>query len=195
MNGNKLTIIVLMVFLIVTGSCGYLARYDGPYKGKVIDADTVKPIEGVVVLGVWYKETPTPAGAVSSYYDARETVTDKNGEFEIPGMGLKILSTVAPMSVLIFKAGYEYIGLGPWESFQESEYYKKKVKWEGKKAIIPLRKLTMDERKKSGTFPSLPPSEAQLDKVRLMLKEINKEAIERRLDPIDIWHGKKVWEQ
>jgi hypothetical protein len=181
------------LLLIVTGGCGYLMRYDGPYKGKVVDADTGKPIEGVVVLGEWYKETPTPAGAVSSYYDARETVTDKNGEFEIPGMGLKILSTVAPMNVLIFKAGYEYIDV-PWVSFQIDEILKQKIAWKGKKAIIPLRKLTTEERKKSGTFPSTPPTEAPLDKVRLMLKEINKEAMERGLELIDSWRGEKVWE-
>jgi hypothetical protein len=169
------------LLLIVTGGCGYLMRYDGPYKGKVVDADTGKPIEGVVVLGEWYKETPTPAGAVSSYYDARETVTDKNGEFEIPGKELKILSTVAPMSVLIFKVGYEYIGPGPWDSFKIDPIFKKKIAWEGKKAIIPLRKLTMEERNKQGSpdFSSQVPGE----KMELMLKEINKDRSERGLDP------------
>lgn len=184
MRGKGFLIIFIMLLLIVTAGCGYLMRYDGPYngpyKGKVVDADTGNAIEGVVVLGVWYKETPTPAGAVSSYYDARETVTDKNGEFEIPEMGLKILSTVAPMNVLIFKAGYEYIDV-PWVSFQIDKMLKQKIAWEGKKAIIPLRKLTMDERNQKGSpdFSSHVPGE----KMGLMLKEINKDRAERGLDP------------
>jgi hypothetical protein len=190
MKGNRFLIIFIVLLLIVMDGCGYLARYDGPYKGKVVDADTGKPIEGVVVLGVWYKETPTPAGAVSSYYDARETVTDKNGEFEIPGMGLKVLSTVAPMNVLIFKAGYKYES-GLWESLKDSDYYKRKVKWEGKKAIIPLKKLTMEERVKQIGPPSLP-SEAPFEKVRLMLLEIDKNDAERGLPTRKIWKGKKI---
>ena len=191
MKGNRFLIILIVLLLIAAAGCGYLARYDGPYKGKVVDADTGKPIEGVVVLGVWYKETPTPAGAVSSYYDARETVTDKNGEFEIPGMGLQVLSRVAPMDVLMFKAGYEYIGLGPWESFKVDPIFKKKIVWEGKKAIIPLRKLTMEERKRQGS-PSDPPTGAEFDKVKLMLREINKDRVERGLPARQIWDGKKL---
>lgn len=180
MQGNRFLIILIMLLLIVMGSCGYLARYDGPYKGKVVDADTGKPIEGVVVLGVWYKETPTPAGAVSSYYDARETVTDKNGEFEIQGMGLKILSTVAPMNVLIFKAGYEYIDV-PWVSFQIDEMLKQKIVWKGKKAIIPLRKLTMEERKSRLFGKENVPDEKQ----RLLIRELNKERLSLGLTPYE----------
>ena len=186
-----ITIIVIMISL----GCASAIRYDGPYEGRVIDIDTGEPIEGVVVLGEWSREHITPGGAVSEYYDARETVTDKNGEFSIPGQGLLIASNITPMDVLIFKAGYEYIGFAPWASFKKGLLLSKKIKWEGDKAIIPLKKLTMEERRKAGTFPSTPPSEAPLDKVSLMLEEINKEAIERGLEPIDIWRGEKVWEK
>jgi hypothetical protein len=177
---------------------------DGPYKGRVIDADTRQPIEGVVVLGVWYKEYPSAAGAVSSYYDAEETVTDKNGDFEIKGKGLLILSFVGEMDILIFKAGYAYIGLGPWDSLKnegwkgyEDSYdpvknitihkaiydQKTMVKWEGDKAIIPLRKLTTEERRKSGppSRPSIP-----LRKMKLLTSEINKERLKLKLEPFDL---------
>ncbi len=59
---------------------------------------TLKPasqLKGVVVLGVWYKELPSPGGTVGSYFDAQETVTNKNGDFEVQGLGLQIFSTVA----------------------------------------------------------------------------------------------------
>ena len=71
-------------------------------------------------------------------------------------MGLEVMSNVTPMDVLIFKAGYEYLG-SPWESLKKSKYLieKRKIKWEGNKAIIPLKKLTMEERRKQGT-PSFP---------------------------------------
>jgi len=71
-------------------SC-YPVRYDGPYKGKVDRRPIRAADRGSGRSGVWYKVAATVAGGVSSYYDAQETVTDKNGEFEIKGLGLKIL--------------------------------------------------------------------------------------------------------
>lgn len=192
----KIKIISLscILFLLLAGCC-YPVRYDGPYKGRVIDADTGQPIEGVVVLGVWYKVAVTPAGGVSSYYDAAETVTDKSGNFEIRGLGLMILTNVDVMDVLIFKAGYQYMGSGPWDSFKEDKILRKRIKWDDERAIIPLRKLTVEERRRSMTFPPLPPGGASIEKVRLMLKEINKDAIERGVDIIDTWKGGKVYEK
>jgi hypothetical protein len=185
----RIWIIVLCFHLILLSSC-YAARIDGPYRGRVIDADTREPIEGVVVLGTWDRETPTVAGAVHRYYDATETVTDKNGEFEIKGLGVLLMSNIIPMEVLIFKAGYEYWGLGPWSGLKKGYLSSKTVKWEGDKAIIPLKKLTMEERKKSGGPPD-PPSEAPLEKVILMLREIDKNDKERGLETRGIWKGQK----
>jgi len=168
--------ILIFVSILAILPCAYGMRYDGPYSGRVIDADTGMPIEGAVVLGVWNTEKATPGGAVHDFYDARETLTDKNGDFELPGMGVKILSNVTPMDVLIFKAGYEHIGLYPWASLKEDILLRKKIKWEGKKAIIPLNKLTMEERRKrilgKENFP--------IYKQKYFVNELNKEYFEAK---------------
>lgn len=171
---------IIFVILMISG-CAYGIRYDGPYSGRIIDAETGQPIEGAVVLGVWYREIVTPGGATHNFYDAKETVTDKNGEFTIAGQGLLVLSNVIPMDVLIFKAEYEYLE-SPWESLKKSEYLiqKMKIKWEGEKAIIPLKKLTMEERKKRWT-PSRP--NIPIEKMELMTQEINKERVDQGLKP------------
>jgi hypothetical protein len=143
-----------------------------------VDADTGKPIDGVVVLGVWNKEYPTAAGGVTKFYDAMEIVTDKNGEFEISGQGLRILSFLEPVKILIFKAGYEYVS-GSWDSLKESYLYKEKIKWEGNKAIISLKKLTAEERLRRGDPPFIAPAE----KMKLMLQEFSKNRVERGLEP------------
>ncbi len=166
-----LRIFVFLFLMAITTSC-YPARYDGPYKGKIIDAETGAPIEGVVILGVWYKETPTVAGAVSSFYDASETVSDKNGDFEIKGLGLKIFSNVTPMNVVIFKAGYEHISTS-WDLFKENDSYKKKIKWDGEKALIHLRKWTIEERR--NRFGDYYLGGVPDEKQRLLLQEIEKE--------------------
>jgi hypothetical protein len=163
--------VVTIALLGISGCFMYVVRYDGEHRGRVIDADTGGPIEGVVILGVWNTVHVSPGGGVSYYYDARETVTDENGEFSIPGMGLRILSRLEPMDVWIFKAGYRYTG-GPWPSLHLG--YGSKVKWEGEKAIIPLKKLTIEERKR-GYSPPGPPTEAQrAKKAQRYMEEINK---------------------
>lgn len=184
---RKILLILILTSLVlsVTSCYGFaVIRKDGPYEGKVIDADTGGPIEGVVVLGEWGREHISPGGATHTFYDAKETITDKNGEFYIEGMGLKILSNVTPMDVLIFKAGYKYFG-SPWESLKKSKYLiaKKKIKWEGDKVIIPLKKLTMEERKKEGppSRPTIP-----INKMTLLTREINKERIAIGLTPFGL---------
>lgn len=168
---TKVSVYIFSIFFIVmiNGSC-YPVRYDGPYKGKIVDAETDQPIEGVVVLGIWYKQTATPAGGVSSYYDATETVTDRFGEFEIRGLGLKVLSNVEPMDVLIFKAGYEYIGLRLWGTLKKEEIHKN-ITSDKNRVLIPLRKLAIEERRKKHADKETIPDEKQ----RLLIKELNKE--------------------
>jgi len=179
MKNKILSILMIMVTMTVTSGCANAVRVDGPYEGRILDAETGQPIEGVVVLGVWNTEMATPAGATHKFYDAKETVTDKNGDFSMQGMGFEILSNVTPMDVLIFKAGYEYES-GSWNSLKK---YAKNIKWEGNKAIIPLKRLTMEERVKQGS-PDYP-SEAQEEKKKLMLREINKDRAERGLKPVN----------
>jgi len=175
---RKILLILILATLVVSVTSCYgfaTIRKDGPYEGRVIDVDTGQPIEGVVVLGDWSREHISPGGAVHTFYDAQETVTDKNGDFRIEGMGLKILSNVTPMDVLIFKAGYEYFE-SPWESLKKSKYLiaKKKIKWEGSKAIIPLRKLTIEERRKQ-SIPYPPDEAIKEGKASLILEEIEKD--------------------
>lgn len=173
----KKSILIIACILIFLPSCIYAVRYEGDYRGKVIDADTNEPIEGVVVLGVWYKEYTGAPGAIHKFYDARETVTDKNGEFSIPGMGLMIISNVIAR-FSIFKAGYFYNDYTSWETFSKGN------------VIIRLKKLTMEQWRKGVRLPD-PPSEAPLEKVILMLREIDKHDKKRGLERRGIWNGEK----
>ena len=149
-------------------SIGY---YEGSYHGKVIDSKTLEPIEGAVVLGVWHKEYLGAGGAVYEFYDARETLTDKNGEFTMKGMGPRVLTHLEKTRLVIFKAGYEDIGAS-WESLKKSMYYTDRVKWEGNKAIIPMDKWSMEQRRERF---SVRPAALPNEKLKLLLEEIKKE--------------------
>ena len=165
-----LGLILLFLFVVV-----YPPRYEGTYHGQVVEAETGVPIAGAVVLGVWDRESLTVAGGVDRFYKAREVLTDANGDFTLPGMGPLIMSNIVPANIVIFKAGYEYLGPYYWETLTIDEIVRKRVRWEGEKAIISLKKLTLEERKKqstglAGSFPQ--------EKQKLLIRELNKESVE-----------------
>jgi hypothetical protein len=177
----KITLMICVLVSILNATTSFAATF----KGKIIDGETMGPIEGVVVLGTWYTAQFSPAGATHNFYDARETVTDKNGEFSIPGMGV-VMSNPESMHILIFKAGYEYLNV-PWVSLKRDFLLREKIKWEGSKAIVPLKRLTLEGRNRRGTpsRPSIP-----IDKMKLMTEEVNKERMQRGLKPL--WITRKL---
>jgi len=103
---KKLCLTIAVFFLITTNVMGadFLYHSDGPYRGKVVDLETGEPIEGAVVAGAWVLEFNfTP------FCDAKETVTDKNGEFLLPKASCFTLWPLAQMGrldIIVFKPGY-----------------------------------------------------------------------------------------
>lgn len=76
---------IFLAVLLTSFSISYAELYSGgPWRGRVIDADTKEPIEGAVVVAIWKREYDTPAGGSSRFHDAKETLTDEGGRFEIP---------------------------------------------------------------------------------------------------------------
>ena len=76
-------VIAVMLFLLIVSQSACAA--DRTFRGKVIDAETLKPIEGAVVVAIWRKTRAGIAGADTRFKDAKETLTDKNGEWTIVG--------------------------------------------------------------------------------------------------------------
>lgn len=181
--GKAIAGFIAMLILATNVGCLYAVRYDGDYHGKVVDEETREPIEGAVVLGTWAVYHFGVAGGYSTFYDAREAVTDKNGEFTISGQGLRIMSSVEPMYALIYKAGYTYYQAG-WDNLKTAEFNRKNVKWEGEIPVFPLRKLTEKDRRNDVDgflIPSLPDMETNRE--FKIIQEINKERICRGLSP------------
>jgi hypothetical protein len=81
---------LIFIILLILGTCTGGALSPLPYRhldtfsGKVIDADRKKPIPGVAVLAVYYKETFSVAGSNTFVVDGQETLSDEKGEFRIP---------------------------------------------------------------------------------------------------------------
>jgi hypothetical protein len=67
----------------------YLEGYKGPYRGRVVDAETKEPIAGAAVVAVWMRDKVYPFHSTSVFYGAREVLTGKDGQFTIDGRELE----------------------------------------------------------------------------------------------------------
>jgi hypothetical protein len=180
---SKFFLIVLICFVFVIG---YWERVEGaefmdfgPYQGKVVDIDTKEPVEGAVVFVSW-RQSHFFGG--STFIDAQETLTDKNGEFHLPGIWAfnPWKRLVSDALMIIYKSGYQPIITGAWKKWKEFDPLsgpptrKYVLKVEDGKPVMILKKLTIEERKRaSASDPST--TDIPGEKKKLLLQEINKD--------------------
>lgn len=105
--------LILVTIFSLFNQGGWLIYHDWPHKGEVVDAETNAPIEGAVVVAVWHIERygiyGGLGGPVARFLNAKETTTDKNGEFVTPlmfGFHWWPFSTLDEPNVTVFKPGY-----------------------------------------------------------------------------------------
>jgi hypothetical protein len=180
---------VFIFYLLVLSGCAP-AMIDKSFKGKVINEKTKEPVEGAVALAIWTTWMMTPAGEVDQYYDSYETVTDQNGDFTIQGKGPRVATNLNPMQVTVFKAGY-MASSGTLKSYSQ---YSVNKNAHNDRLIIPLKKLTLEERKKM-RGPLHPPIESPLNKVRNYLIELDRDSVERGFPPRREWHGEIYYDE
>lgn len=107
MKKFKIFLLLTVIFVLIIPSVGCAATA-GPWRGQVIDAETKAPIEGAVVVAVWYRSHfGGPGGPVERFEDARETMTDKDGKWEIPAYEYNaVFRDKTRPEFTIFKPGY-----------------------------------------------------------------------------------------
>ena len=178
-----LIVTVAMLFSSVLAHSGLI--YSKPeFRGRVIDAETKQPIEGAVVVALYYKYPlfSGPGGPSAYVFNAQETLTDEKGNFDIPSYStLALYFKDVDVNFIIFKPGYMSC-YGPTHintqlvekyfsidvigkvaeiedgSFEEGNY----VKWKGPLGGVELKKVkTREERRKTR------PSSGGLEKVNL----------------------------
>ncbi|MGI6385560.1 MAG: hypothetical protein ACOX2W_00220 [Desulfomonilia bacterium] len=108
--------VVLIVALTLIPAI--LLGFDFPgyatYHGKVIDADTLKPIEGAIVYAIWIKCRPGIGSRSCGPGKVKEVLTDADGEWKITGPKGKDPGYIRSI------IGY----LVPWIEFPLIGYYK-----------------------------------------------------------------------
>ena len=56
-------VLVIIFSALMFGGLSGQANVAGPWKAQIVDAETGKPVEGVVVLAVWYRRYTSPGGS------------------------------------------------------------------------------------------------------------------------------------
>jgi hypothetical protein len=183
----------LLVVVSVVGSLWVIepATAEGPWKGQVVDKETGKPLEGVVVLAAWYKAYSTQGGwGGAGYYDAEETVTDINAHFTIQSKQtwtMNPFSTIKGPEFFIFKSGYgqwQFQGQDQWSKDALESEEQRKQAWRtfvGEGVTLELPRLTSrDDRLR---FLSRPSGEIPPEKMPRYLEALDRERISLGLKP------------
>lgn len=109
----KVTILLILFTFLVSVPAfagGWLIYHDGPYTGKIVDAETGAPIEGAAVVGIWSLLIYGGVEVRLQFFDAKEAITDKEGKFEVPsvtGFHWWPLAGLERPEFIIFKPGYD----------------------------------------------------------------------------------------
>jgi len=175
------------VLLILLAGCT-ISRDYGPYKGRVVDAQTDEPIEGAVVFIRFHTIFQlSPGGAVYKYADAVEVMTDNNGEFRIPSYkveAFRLFHAWDPFEeVTIFKPGYGVFPEHP-ESGSDSPRGRRLLA-ENKYITVKLPKLmTIKERKDNIRMLHIPITDAPFERQKNILELGNFERKKLGLEPV-----------
>ena len=125
----------------------------GPYRGRVVDAQTKEPIAGAVVLVYWNREAPGLGhGPSEAFLDAEEALTNERGEFTvganpprtwIPG------TWVSHPHLTIFSPGYGYFPMHfstdvPSPLQGDTDLFKE---MQGRPVVFELPRLTSREER------------------------------------------------
>jgi len=205
---SVLAALFILALLILTthynSETGFLYYRDGPYAGKVIDADTKEPVEGAAVLAIWSLEIHGgPAGALEKLCDIKVTTTDKKGEFSMSKGSCFHLWPFADLDearFTIFKRGYDaYPPSLPvvTDSFTaedwEAKYRYQREYWvpieKGKANLVSLKKV-QDPKQRRWVAMSISLAQVPEEKIRnelgILVDMINEERKFLGLKPI---HG------
>ncbi len=127
---NKIILLFVMTaiigFVFISSAHAWPFYSKPAFRGRVIDAETKEPIEGTVVVVLYMKwEFGGPGGGSTEPMDAKETLTDKNGDFYFPSYGTMIgpLSKERVAEFIIFKPGYKSITFIKGKKISDEKYF------------------------------------------------------------------------
>lgn len=173
-RSRRRALVVLSAVLVVSVAWGVVTSLSagGPYKGRVIDAETKEPIVGAVVLVYWNRESPLSLhNWAESFLAAEEVLTDEKGEFVVgkspPGSWIPG-TRVSRAYITIFYPGYGSFPLYQVRPSSRLDLDQLNELLE-KFAVIELPRLkTREERRKALVNPVTVPDENKPNLLQLL---------------------------
>lgn len=160
----------------------YLKGSHGPYRGRVIDAETKEPLAGAVVVAIWEREKVQLLHSSTVFYKAREALTDTNGEFTIHADDIEKNAphqTLRPFLTIFFP------GYGSYPGYQLAPKGFLGGIFEGAGATVELPQLrTREERREH--LSSISPfrlSDAPFKDIPHFVRLVNSERVSLGLQP------------
>lgn len=207
---KKLIMVVFILIVSLMPITNVAAEvYSKPeFRGRVIDAETKQPIEGAVVVVLYYKRPLVggPGGPNAYVFEAKETLTDRKGEFYFPAYSSLLAFTEdAGVKFIFFKPGYmsitdkaidtgiaetrigldKYLAtdiIGKEAEFTLNSFAQGKiVKWKGPLGIVTLVRAKTREDLMRGS-PGAPSADYRSNRLPLLFKAINEDRRNRGLE-------------
>lgn len=175
-------LLLVGVSVLLMSCAGHLVYASGPYRGKVVDAETGQPLVGAVVLAIWYREVPVaPHGPAVDYHDSVEVLTDSQGEFVIPAKThFTAIGKIREPQFVVYYPGYAF-----YPSLQARPQGRDvTLAYEARIFHVELFKLTaLRERVQVG---DVPPGVAKVPDANMpsLVRLFNKERQELGLPPV-----------
>ncbi len=151
----------LLKLIVITGAVISLQACSNTYSAKaieawVVDADTKKPLEGVIVVANWELRYGLEGGGTYQL-QVMETVTDKSGKFYFPAWGPKKIPEHLPSEARLknddpglsfFYPNYGAVARAndkPFKSLGGHGESERTSVWNGKKIELKTRHATVKE--------------------------------------------------
>lgn len=178
--------LLLFVIIPLMAGClpGRLIYHSESYRGRVVDAETKRPLEGAAVVAVWQREAALFGGhgPAYDYHDALEVVTDAQGEFTIPAQThVTLIGRITEPRFVVYYPGYvPYPGVGtkPQGEAEKLSYERKVFEIE-----LPMTK-TRDDRGRHADRPVYLDHRVPEAKTPTLMTLINQEREALGLKPI-----------
>lgn len=158
----------------------YVKGYHGPYQGKVIDAETKQPLVGAAVVARWDQVKLHLFGTNTVFWEAREVLTDKNGEFVLNAEDIELnapAQTLRP-TFIIFYPGY-----GSYPRFHTTPQGFLGGIFEGKGTTVELPQLKTAKERLEKLISPYDLSDAPYKYTPNLMQLINAESVSLGLQP------------
>lgn len=99
-----LSMIVIVFWSVDSAHCETMTTFEG----RIIDADTLKPIDGVLVGAIWSEWKGGGLLSKERFKDARECLTDREGKWSFQGLAGGTRANSDKRIILSYLTGYRH---------------------------------------------------------------------------------------